>query len=236
VSLVYRPGSSANLPPEFRHGCNRPFHMVALCMHGGRSTSQSDGVGAIFRRKGFTMTFAFSQHDIEAVAALPPLPAMSPRVQAKARDADAEFARALKQYKADSLIWRANLSQNLQRLKEMMAVAAEPGDDKILRFLRDDVLPRLTASVDAAIKVLGENRATQVGTKAKLDQIDSLSPRMAQNMRRLDKQYWDIVDEQYNDVVEIYYGLLALRAEYDPDARGGPSFENVEDLIDSLHS
>jgi hypothetical protein len=182
------------------------------------------------------MTFSFSQREIEAVAALPPFPVFSPEVQAKVRDADAEFGRALKSYKGDSVVWRANLSQNLRRLKEMMAVAAEPGNETMLRFLRDDVLSRLISSIDVAIKAVGEIRAVQAGTKERLDQINALSPQMGRQMRRLEKQYWDALDEQYNAAVEIYYALLALQAEYDPDARGGPSFENADDLIASLDS
>jgi hypothetical protein len=33
-----------------------------------------------------------------------------------------------------------------------------------------------------------------------------------------------------NALVDYYYFLLALRAEHDPDARGGPSFDNPDDL------
>ena len=33
-----------------------------------------------------------------------------------------------------------------------------------------------------------------------------------------------------NALVDYYYFLLALRVEHDPDARGGPSFDNAEDL------
>jgi len=85
------------------------------------------------------MTFALSQRDIEAVAVLPPLPVMSPKPQTSVSDSDAELVRAVEKYKADSSVWRTALSENLAQLKQMMAVAGEPGNDTILRLLRDDV-------------------------------------------------------------------------------------------------
>ena len=183
------------------------------------------------------MTFAFSQRDIEAVAALPPLPVMSPKPQTSMSDSEAELVRAVEKYKADSSVWRTTLSENLGQLKQMMAVAAEPGNDTILRLLRDDILSGLIDSVDLAINAMKENRtAHDAHAKAKLEQINAASPQIARHITRIEKQYLTARDEQYDWAVQFYYALLALRAEFDPEARGGPTFENADDLIPSLHS
>ena len=49
-------------------------------------------------------------------------------------------------------------------------------------------------------------------------------------LRKQIRQMLDAMLEEHNRSVEHYYFLLALHADYDPEARGGPSFADPAEL------
>jgi hypothetical protein len=66
---------------------------------------------------------------------------------------------------------------------------------------------------------------------ARIAEVDVESAKLA---RGLGNKFFEIGGEFHNETVEFYYFLLALRAEYDPEARGGPSFDDPKALGDYL--
>ena len=52
----------------------------------------------------------------------------------------------------------------------------------------------------------------------------------AASLRELQTRLLKVETDFINALVDYYYFLLALRAEHDPDARGGPSFDNPDGL------
>jgi hypothetical protein len=92
----------------------------------------------------------------------------------------------------------------------------------------------------AGFEALIENsKATLVSQQAEADallaQAASVSVANARLARRAVNKFFELGDDLHNETVEFYYFLLALRAEYDPDARGGPSFDDPKALGDYLH-
>jgi hypothetical protein len=49
-------------------------------------------------------------------------------------------------------------------------------------------------------------------------------------LRELQTRLLKAEADYINALADTYYFLLALRAEHDPDARGGPIFDNPDDL------
>jgi hypothetical protein len=91
----------------------------------------------------------------------------------------------------------------------------------------------------AGFEVLIENsKATLVSQQAEADallaQAASVSVANAKLARRAVNKFFELGGDLHNETVEFYYFLLALRAEYDPDARGGPSFDSPKKLGDYL--
>jgi hypothetical protein len=74
----------------------------------------------------------------------------------------------------------------------------------------------------------------QAEADASLAHIAGVDVGSAKLARRLSNKFFEIGGEFHNETVEFYYFLLALRAEYDPDARGGPSFDDPKALSDYL--
>ena len=91
----------------------------------------------------------------------------------------------------------------------------------------------------AAFETLIENsKTTLAGQQAEADallaQAASISVANARLARRAVDKFFELGGDLHNETVEFYYFLLALRAEHDPDARGGPSFNNPKALGDYL--
>jgi chromosome segregation ATPase len=43
-----------------------------------------------------------------------------------------------------------------------------------------------------------------------------------------------VLQNWHNERVRLYYEMIALRAEHDPEARGGPTFDSVDALLEHL--
>lgn len=91
----------------------------------------------------------------------------------------------------------------------------------------------------AGFEALIENsKATLVSQQAEADallaQAASVSVANARLARHAVNKFFELGGDLHNETVEFYYFLLALRAEYDPDTRSGPSFDNPKALSDYL--
>jgi hypothetical protein len=97
-----------------------------------------------------------------------------------------------------------------------------------------DVLVHIDDLVEVASKVIDDQKARleagRIETDRKIAKAASVDRNAARFLRKLQKRLLKAETNFINTLVDYYYFLLALRAEHDPDARGGPSFDNPEDL------
>ena len=97
-----------------------------------------------------------------------------------------------------------------------------------------DVLMHIDGLVEVASKVIDDQKARleagRIETDRKIAQAASADGNAAGSLRKLQTRLLKAEADFINALVEYYYFLLALRAEHDPDARGGPSFDNPDDL------
>jgi len=97
-----------------------------------------------------------------------------------------------------------------------------------------DVLAHIDGLVEAASKVIDDQKARleagRVETDRRIAKAASADANAASLLRKLQKRLLKAETDFINAVVDTYYFLLALRAEHDPDARGGPSFDNADEL------
>jgi hypothetical protein len=104
--------------------------------------------------------------------------------------------------------------------------------------LVDQALAQLSETI-AGFEALIENTkarlvSQQAAADALLAQAASISVANARLARRAVNKFFELGGDLHNETVEFYYFLLALRAEYDPETRGGPSFDNPKALGDYL--
>jgi hypothetical protein len=100
------------------------------------------------------------------------------------------------------------------------------------------VLVQLSETIAGFEALIENSKATLVSQQADADallaQAASVSVANARLARRAVNRFFELGGELHNETVEFYYFLLALRAEYDPDTRGGPSFDDPNKLGDYL--
>jgi|SRR6185295_8823413 len=100
--------------------------------------------------------------------------------------------------------------------------------------LLTDVLAHIDGLVEAVSKTIDDQKARleagRIETDRKIANAASADGNAAGSLRKLQTRLLKAEVDFINALVDYYYFLLALRAEHDPDARGGPSFGNADDL------
>jgi hypothetical protein len=102
--------------------------------------------------------------------------------------------------------------------------------------LAGQALAQLGETIAKFEALIENSKATLVGQQVEADELlaqaASISVANARPARRAVNKFFELGGDLHNETVEFYYFLLALRAEYDPDARGGPSFDDPKPLGD----
>jgi hypothetical protein len=93
----------------------------------------------------------------------------------------------------------------------------------------DDIAELLSKSIDSH-KAKLDNFRTE--TDKKIAASATVDRNGAKFLRKLQKRILKAFISYINNLVEYYYFMLSLRAEYDPDSRGGPSLSTAEEIDD----
>ncbi len=136
-------------------------------------------------------------------------------------EADRLFAEAEEELTG----WQDSLRLTSERFREAFRGAGDRAPE-MLAFL-DTVIAAVSAKIDAetvgAVSVEKAWRREPGSDGVSGDARESWVAALAERMNGLERAWRD-------ERVRFYYALLALRAEHDPEARGGPSFNTPEDL------
>ena len=97
-----------------------------------------------------------------------------------------------------------------------------------------DVLLHIDGLVHVVSQAIDDQKARlevgRIETDIKIAKAASAAGNAAALLRALQTRLLKAETEYISALVEHYCFLLALRAEHDPDAHGGPSFDNPDDL------
>ncbi|MHB8270072.1 hypothetical protein [Bradyrhizobium sp.] len=141
----------------------------------------------------------------------------------------ADYAKALPEFEqlareriAHSISSRTKLAADI---KNILSSSPE---------LLADVLVHIDGLVEVVSRTINDQKArleaARIETDQKIARAASADRNAARFLRKLQKRLLKAETDFINALVDYYYFLLALRAEHDPDARGGPSFDNPDDL------
>jgi hypothetical protein len=100
--------------------------------------------------------------------------------------------------------------------------------------LRASVLVHIDGFLEVVSQTIDDQKARlevgRIETDLKIAKAASADANAAMLLRKLQTRLLKAEADYINALVDTYYFLLALRAEHDPDSRGGPSFDNPDDL------
>lgn len=163
-----------------------------------------------------------------------PLPqmtfALSGPTSQDAGDAVAEFRDALRVYSAQIRVWKVRMTERWAGLRGFVESSLVEGEPLATQFIVDEFLPDVIAAVSELTARLRMQLEPDPKRLGQIEFVSAASPQLGKLMRNVFRQYQERVADQHDFLVELYYQALALRAEHDPDARGGPTFTNAADL------
>lgn len=99
-----------------------------------------------------------------------------------------------------------------------------------------EVMDELSSATDALSNQIVEHSASVAQVEREAESILREAGEMklpTQTVKAIRKEFSRFIDagkEMHSDAVEMYYFLLSLKAELDPDANVGPSFDNPDEL------
>jgi hypothetical protein len=101
-----------------------------------------------------------------------------------------------------------------------------------------DILPAILDHIDGIIGVVSgsidKHKALLEPARIQIDQSIARSAAADRNgarfLRKLQKRLFKAEISFINSMIEHYYFFLALKADHDPDAHGGPSFSDPAEL------
>ncbi len=162
---------------------------------------------------------------------VPPLPTTDWAAAVDHVDNLKEFKNIVDQFASDTSKWRskfkAQFSTGLQNMeseyagipKRKVVLELFPALDEILKNLDNSIIatgiplhqePKMEEKINEAISLIARNQARF----------------MRKQFRRIE----DIRVLQHNVYVDMKYGLLAFKSEYDPEVDIGDSFDDAESL------
>jgi hypothetical protein len=171
---------------------------------------------------------------METFAAAPQPPADgAPAVPGHAQREN--MLRSVKRFEESVARWRADMlivQQGLAHMYEDLSALPDSSaiNDQLARL--DEFIEHVDNEVESERLALEQSRFSnrQVITTMMKTSSDN-----AHFLKKLLKRLYEAGVAQHNARVDFYHFLLAQRVEHNPDYRGGPTFDNAEDLIADLH-
>ncbi len=137
---------------------------------------------------------------------------------------EAEQMRQLDQFERDLEVWETGLEESLQELEASFRIGP----------VHSGHLENLTNLIDHISLACGQSRIDLENTVRNMEkkgrQAERLSKEVGKTIRRVTGRMKRLLGQEHDVQVRYYYRLLALRAEHDPDARGGITFDSPADL------
>lgn len=142
----------------------------------------------------------------------------------------AEFNHAKRAYVQQVATWKSRMSTSWSDLQEVVESWASEGDPVVTKFIVDEFLPQALQAVEELIVKIRSGFDLDPDRQERVARLDATSPRLAKVFRKAQRQFRELLSEQYDFAVDLYYQALALQADCNPDARDGPQFSSPEDL------
>ncbi|MFG1205567.1 hypothetical protein [Xanthobacter flavus] len=178
------------------------------------------------------MVAALTKGDFERLFEAPPAHDWTAAFEA-VEDLNA-FARKVDEFSKESKRWISGMQQNFEKAAADIheKVAGVPLAD--VRVMAEPAISRMIEAVEDCMKAHGEPIHERAAGRDQLSKLRQISGPTGRYLRKVLNRLEDVRVERYNALVDLYYGLLALRSEF--AEKDGPSFSDGSSLRDFLRS
>lgn len=176
------------------------------------------------------------QQAFEAFSDAPEPPELARRpaeTRAQLRD---RMAKTVLEFGGQVLRWRTSTYERLAQLRQVYADLAAKGENAFSTASRDELgalIERVSERLSHSKDVVSE---AERQWRWALDPVKGMPAQEARFLRKQVRRALNQLADMYDNNVDFYYSLLALAAEYDPETRSGPTFDNAEDLVAYLRA
>lgn len=143
--------------------------------------------------------------------------------------------RLANKFADDVAQWRAGMIQVRQGLTDIFRDTLEIAPKEMGIRIRglDEFIEQVDRNIEDERRVIDES---ELGDRQVVATLKKSSSDNAHFLRKVLKKMREAAILQHNTRVDFYRFLLALRADYNPEYSGGPTFDNAEDLINDLRN
>jgi hypothetical protein len=147
-----------------------------------------------------------------------------------------DFERAVERLETEAAAWRSQTIVDQINLRKVIDTSAAGFP---LEVVWPELEPLVERVIDAAERGI-EAHSTPIDKDPRfalpLARVRRLTPNVARYFKRMLKRADAVRQSQLSAYEHYRDAMLTIVWDYDPEARGGPSFDNAKDLIDYLHS
>lgn len=151
-----------------------------------------------------------------------------PSIEALEQQADA----AHRQFQNDMRVWRTRLFECLALIEDLFVKAQD--DPEALAYLIEDAVPNAIRVIDENLSSAEARLGGHPTLKALLDWGPILNPSATVFFEKIAALEPEVRKVHADILREFRDRLKAIEWDYDPDARGGETFDTADELIASL--
>ncbi len=161
------------------------------------------------------------------------LPLPQPPAEYRANSADEafkEFRDAVRTYSMDVSAWKVQISKRWEDMRSFVDSAVAENIPELNDFVVEEFLPEVISKLDDLISHIRHHLQKADDQEAQMQASVRRVPILAKMARKAHRDYKRLLSDQHDFTVRLYYETLALKADLDPDARGGPAFTDATEL------
>jgi len=144
------------------------------------------------------------------------------------------FEKDIAYYNGQLNHWFANVQNSVMNMRKVFEAAYAENPEYIILLL--DELDRADRAIDLMVSHAKTMLETPEETREIFERLSKISREARRFVRKIEEMHKKSMLRFYRYVLNIKDDLNILRWDYDPDARGGVTFDNADDLMAHLNA
>jgi hypothetical protein len=144
-----------------------------------------------------------------------------------------QFEKRVDQFEIEATAWRSSSLSKLPKALDELKKMSDDGEDG---SLINEILPDAIRVVESGIETFSNPMHSDPVMARKMDQLAELSASAGKFVRKLMSRIEKIRVAQHAALIDMYYGLLAVRSELEKESEAVETFDDPAKLGAFLRS